>query len=206
MPLTAFPRLTTWKKSEMAAGRPTFYWDTAPLIAWIQDEKREDPAEMDGLAEVLELVETGKAILITSVLWRAEVLDSKLDADQQKKLSAVFQGRYIQELSIDARIMDLAGEIRNRQRTDPRKDVIKNIRVPDAIHLASAIHYDATEFHTFDGKKADGSSASLLTLNGNVAGHRLKICVPRADQLRLQFGISSPAQSNEEVDSEPDQE
>lgn len=190
----------------MAAGKPRFYWDAAPLIAWIQDEKREGPAEMDGLTEVIELVEAGKAILMTSVLWRAEVLDSKLTADQRKNLSAVFQNRYIQELSIDARIMDLAGEIRSHQRNDPRKDVIKNIRVPDAIHLASAIHYDATEFHTFDGKKADGTSSSLLTLNGNVAGHRLKICIPRADQLRLNFGSVSPGQSKEDVDSETDQE
>ena len=190
----------------MAAGKPRFYWDAAPLITWIQDERRGDPAEMDGLAEVIELVEAGKAILMTSVLWRAEVLDSKLTADQRKNLSAVFQNRYIQELSIDARIMDLAGEIRSHQRNDPRKDVIKNIRVPDAIHLASAIHYDATEFHPFDGKKVDGTSASLLTLNGNVAGHRLKICIPRADQLRLHFGSVSPDQSKEDVDSEPDQE
>ena len=43
----------------MAAGKPRFYWDTAPLIAWIQDERRDDPAEMDGLAEVIELVEAG---------------------------------------------------------------------------------------------------------------------------------------------------
>lgn len=161
---------------------------------------------MDGLAEVIDLVEGGKAILMTSVLWRAEVLDSKLNADQRKNLIAVFQNRYIQELSIDARIMDLAGEIREFQRNDPRKDVIKNVRVPDAIHLASAIHYEAAEFHTFDGKKADGSRSSLLTLDGNVAGHRLKICIPRADQLRLNFGSVSPGQSKEDVDSETDQE
>lgn len=190
----------------MATGKPRFYWDTAPLIAWIQDEKREDPAEMDGLAEVIDLVEGGKAILMTSVLWRAEVLDSKLNADQRKDLIAVFQNRYIQELSIDARIMDLAGEIRDVQRNDLRKDVIKNIRVPDAIHLASAIHYDAAEFHTFDGKKADGSSSSLLTLNGNVAGHRLKICIPRADQLRFHFGAERIGETRADLDGGNDED
>lgn len=190
----------------MATGKPRFYWDTAPLIAWVQDEIRDDPAEMDGLAEVIDLVESGKAILMTSVLWRAEVLDSKLNADQKKNLINVFQNRYIQELSIDARVMDLAREIRDHQRNDPRKDVIKNIRVPDAIHLASAIHYEATEFHTFDGKKADGTSSALLTLNGNVAGHRLKICIPRAEQLRLHFGNEGPGHPKEasESDADPD--
>ena len=30
----------------MAIGKPKFYWDAAPLIAWITDEKRSDPTEM----------------------------------------------------------------------------------------------------------------------------------------------------------------
>ncbi len=182
----------------MATGKPKFYWDAAPLIAWIKDEKRDDPAEMDGLSEVVELVERGRAVLITSVLWRAEVLDSTLSVDQKAKLIKVFQNRYIQELSIDARVMDLAREIRDFQKNVQQKDVMKSIRVPDAIHLASAIHYEATEFHTFDGKKSDGTNARLLTLNGNVAGHRLKICVPKTDQLRLNFGNQNESEDPEE--------
>ena len=66
----------------MASGKPRFYWDTAPLIAWIIDEKRDDPAEMSGLAEVLDMVDRGSAILMTSVLWRAEVLDISLTPAQ----------------------------------------------------------------------------------------------------------------------------
>lgn len=186
----------------MATGRPKFYWDTAPIIAWIKDEQRDDPAEMDGLAEVLDLVERNKAVLMTSVLWRAEVLAGSLNDDQKRNLTRVFQNRYIQELSIDARVMDLAGEIRNyHKRNRQQKDVLQNIRVPDAIHLASAIHYEAVEFHTFDGKKADGSASGLLTLNGNVGGHRLKICVPKADQLRLNFGNSDEGQDPEAEDA-----
>lgn len=186
----------------MATGKTKFYWDAAPLIAWIKDEKRDDPSEMDGLAEVIDLVERGKAILMTSVLWRAEVLASTLNAEQKNNLTKVFQNRYIQELSIDARVMDLAGEIRDYQKNQQQKDVIKHIRTPDAIHLASAIHYEATEFHTFDGKKADGKSASLLTLNGNVAGHRLKICVPKAEQLQLNFGGKNDIQENPDNDED----
>jgi predicted nucleic acid-binding protein len=185
----------------MATGKPKFYWDTAPLIAWIIDEKRDDPAEMDGLTEVIDLVERGKAILMTSVLWRAEVLHGSLTGDQKSNLTRVFQNRYIQELSIDARVMDLAGEIRDFQRKQQSKDVMKNIRVPDAIHLASAIHYEATEFHTFDGKKADGNTKSLLTLDGNVGGHRLKICVPKITQLRLNFGSGLESKDAEDTDS-----
>jgi hypothetical protein len=79
----------------MATGRPRFYWDTAPIIAWIKDEKRDDPAEMDGLAEVIDLVERNKAVLMTSVLWRAEVLAGSLSDDQKRNLTRVFQNRYI---------------------------------------------------------------------------------------------------------------
>ncbi len=172
----------------MATGKPQYYWDTAPLIAWIKDEQRDDPSEMDGLADVIEQVEQGKAILMTSVLWRVEVLNDSLSPEQKQKLSAIFQNRYIQELAIDARVMDLASEIRNYHKSNQaRPDVMKNIRTPDAIHLASAIHYEATEFHTLDGKKVDGTPKGLLTLSGNVAGHRLIICAPKAEQARLRF-------------------
>lgn len=186
----------------MATGKQKFYWDTAPLIAWIKDEKRDDLSEMDGLAEVIDLVERGKAVLMTSVIWRAEVLNGTLNDDQKRNLIRVFQNRYVQELSIDARIMDLAGEIRDYQRNQKRSDVLKNIRTPDAIHLASAIHYEASEFHTFDGKKADGTAGGLLTLNGDVGGHQLKICIPKADQLRLNFDDSNDTQSAEDESEE----
>lgn len=177
----------------MASGKPRFYWDTAPLIAWIIDEKRHDPAEMSGLAEVLDMVDQGNAILMTSVLWRAEVLDISLTPAQRKRLVAAFDGRSIIELGIDGRVMDLTSQIRSFHKNSKKKDAIKNIRVPDAIHLASAIHYDATEFHTFDGVRAGGKIGGLLTLDGNVAGHRLRICSPKAEQLQLCFGSPDEA-------------
>ena len=171
----------------MVRGKPKFYWDTAPLIAWIKDEQRDDQSEMDGLAEVIDLVERDRAILMISVLWRAEVLEALSAPEEKARLNEIFQRRYIQELSIDARIMELASQIRSFHKLDTRKSAMKNISTPDAIHLASAIHYEAKEFHTFDGKKKDGTPSKLLTLSGNVAGHRLIICAPKAEQLRLNF-------------------
>jgi len=169
----------------MANGKPRFYWDTAPIISWISDERR-PKSEMDGLAEVIDMVECDRAILMTSVLWRAEVLD-RLNKPQIKKLEEAFQTRSLIELGIDSRIMSLTGEIRAFHRLSKKKDGLKNISVPDAIHLATAIHYDASEFHTFDGSRKSGAHGGLLTLNGNVAGHRIKVCTPMADQLRLDF-------------------
>lgn len=157
---------------------------------------------MDGLAEVVDLVERGKATIITSVLWRSEVFSGDLTKPQKKKLDEIFDYRLIHELGIDSRIMDLASEIRVYHKKSTAKSVMKSIRVPDAIHLASAIHYEATEFHTFDGKKADGTSGKLLTLNGNVAGHKLKICSPQAEQLRLNF----PSATDGDADAEHEPE
>jgi predicted nucleic acid-binding protein len=176
----------------MATGKPTvFYWDTAPLIAWIKDEKRPDKSEMDGLAEVVDLFDRSKAVIVTSVLWRAEIFQSALTPKQRDKLLQAFEVRAIQEVGIDGRIMDLVSEIRSFHKNDTSKGSksrLKNIRVPDAIHLATAILYEVDEFHTFDGKKSGNGVGGLITLNGNVAGHKLKICSPRANQLRLDYG------------------
>ena len=188
----------------MATGKPKFYWDSAPLIAWIKDEKRPDPSEMDGLAEVIELAERGKATIIMSVLWRSELMTGDLTQTQKKRLKEVFEYRLIEEVGVDSRVMDLAAEIRAYHKNDTKKSSnakLKNVRVPDAIHLASAIHYEAIEFHTFDGKKELGGTAGLMTLDGNVGGRILKICAPRADQLRLDFGSISDDEKGED-DSE----
>jgi len=182
----------------MRAGRPKFYWDAAPLIAWIKDEKRQDPGEMSGLADVIEMADEGEAIIMTSVLWRAEVLTESMTAGQKRRLLEAFNGRSMIELQIDSRVMDLAAEIRINQQKSPKKDVIKQIRIPDAIHLASAIHYGATEFHTFDGAKQSGNIGKLLTLSGNVAGYPLKICTPKADQFRLHFpSVNHPGEAED---------
>lgn len=173
----------------MAIGRPRFYWDTAPLIAWITDEKRADPSEMAGLAEVVEMVDRSQATLMTSVLWRGEVLDLHLTAMQRKRLEAAFDAQVIVELQIDSRTMDLASQIRSMVRASKKKDALKNLRLPDAIHLASAIQYEATEFHTFDGKRVGQNLGGLLLLNGNVGGHRLKICTPHGTQLRIEDAL-----------------
>jgi hypothetical protein len=55
----------------------------------------------------------------------------------------------------------------------------KTLSVPDAIHLATAIQYRVDEFHTFDGE-GNSRYLGLLPLSGNVGGHKLTICKPKA--------------------------
>jgi len=182
----------------MAAGRFRYYWDTAPLIAWLTDEHR-PKAELAGIAAVIERVDRGQAVLMTSVLWRAEVIDLDLSPTVRHRLDAAFDSQNIVELAIDSRVMDLTGEIRAHQKKSTKKAALKNLRVPDAIHLASAILYEADEFHTFDGSRPGRNAGGLLSLNGNVAGHRLKICVPTADQYILD--LTSPDAEDDETRS-----
>lgn len=60
------------------------------------------------------------------------------------------------------------------------------LTVPDSLHLATAILYRATEFHTFDeNDKPKQNALGLLPLSGDVAGHKLKICKPEAKQFGL---------------------
>ena len=51
--------------------------------------------------------------------------------------------RYFQEINPDPRVFDIAARL--RRSTSP------TLSTPDAIHLATAIHYDATELWCLDG-------------------------------------------------------
>lgn len=153
----------------MKNGKPKYYWDSAVIISWLQDEKRENPTESQGLSHIINMMEKGNAILMTSVLWRVEVWDYYLNNEQNSLMRKVSQNKNFQELSANYQIMDLAGEIRSFH--NQRDKTKRSIKTPDAIHLASALHYEATEFHTFDKK--------LISLDGNVGGHQLKINAPK---------------------------
>jgi len=80
---------------------------------------------------------------------------------------------------MDTKVAAMAHDIRDHYMARSAEFGGKTLSAPDSIHLATAILYRVTEFHTFDG---DGSSKSLglLPLSGNVGGNRLIICKPQA--------------------------
>jgi predicted nucleic acid-binding protein len=183
-------------------GKPRIYWDTAPLVAWITDEKR-SPEEIAGLEEVAELIERGKIVLFTSAIWRVEVLDSSLTEDQKQTLRKLFDGRHITDVAADSRVFDLAHEIRNYYQIERQKDQNQpKISTPDALHLATAILNHATEFHTFDGATQNGGIGKLIRLSGNVAGYNLKICIPTGKQFRLPLDYGSENQEPADQEQE----
>ena len=156
--------------------KPKYYWDSGIFIAWIIDEKVPpcQPGEMEGLAEIVDEIDSGKAILITSVVTTAEVLEGNLTAEQKKRYELVLQRPSTIRMNVDLRVSELSGEIRDYYRQ-------RNIRLElaDSIHLGTAILTKADELHTFDDK--------LLRFDGNVAGNQLKICRPKGKQIVMRF-------------------
>jgi predicted nucleic acid-binding protein len=157
----------------MKSGKPIYYWDTCVFLAWIKDEARPNK-EMEGVNYIAGQLFRNSAILATSTLIQVEILKCTLDKYEIERFNSLFKQRNFQQISQDPRVMRLSNEIREYYQRQHAIDSGKTVSTPDAIHLASAILYDVTEFHTFDGKR----KRALLPLNGNVAGYNLRICKP----------------------------
>ena len=178
-------RRKTWK------GR-TVYWDTCVVLSWIKNEQRK-PGHMEGVEEAVREIAKGEIGLITSVLTRAEVWDTKLNSTQKNRLDKLFRRTNVAYVPLDFAIAELTSELRDFYHASDFE-----LLLPDAIHLATAIHLDAIEFQTFDGvntrppKDPEKSKAGLLNLDESVAGRTLKIRLPNAQQLNLLTGLPSP--------------
>jgi predicted nucleic acid-binding protein len=137
---------------------------------------------MDGVREVVERVRRRDVLLVTSVLTTTEVLQSSLPAG----MDTLFHGlmRRLEQKSIDIKISRLAHDLRDHYSQRRAEFDGKTLSTPDALHLATAILYRVSEFHTFDEKNGR-NSLGLLPLSGDVAGHTLKICKPIAQNPEL---------------------
>jgi len=160
----------------------TLYWDSCIFIAWLKDETR-PTGEMDGVYECVTEVEAGRTRIITSVITRTEVFETDLDQSIRDKYSQLLNRRNCLLLDNDLRVSNLAREIREYYKNQHQFDNLPGLETPDAVHLATAIHYKADAFWTFDDGQLGGRS--ILSLNGNVAGYPLVISKPVATQFRL---------------------
>ncbi len=156
----------------MPGASPLYYWDTCLFLAWMKDEERPS-GEMDGVREIIECSQRRDCRIITSVITSVEVLQATIPAG----VDTLFHGlmRRISRVGVDTKVAQLAHDIRNHYQVSGSG---KKLKTPDALHLATAILHRADEFHTFD---AD----DLIPLSGNVAGHKLTICKPKATSPQL---------------------
>ncbi len=153
------------------------YTDSCVLIAWCSGEPRVNH-EMDGVRDCFEKVERGEIVLIVlrNILFQEVQLRT---VEAAKKFSQLMARRTVELPSLDLRIDRIATELRDYYSKNGPKELTKY----DSLHLATALHYKADAFYTFDDGKKGG--ISLLSLNGNVAGHPLLICKPPFTQGRL---------------------
>ena len=171
----------------MRTGKRVLYWDACVFIAWLQDEKR-TPGEMEGVADVVREVDRGAAYLMSSVMTRTEVLECRLTDEAKHLFDRALQRRNVQLIAQDIRVADLSHEIRNYYQARGTK-----LSSPDAIHLATAILYQADEFHTFDGSGPTAKKSKLIPLSGLVAGqYSLTIKVPSSQQPSLLSSLPTP--------------
>lgn len=160
----------------MSGSGAEIYWDACVFLAYLNDEDR--PAgEMEGVHGWAKEVYAGDVQLMTSTLTRTEVLDPVEDERVRQKFQGVLDLPNVSEIDVHPPISREAQRIRAYYAGGGSPTVC----TPDAIHLATAILYEASEFHTFDGKNTD-KCRGLLPLDGNVAGVNLTVCKPRPEQ------------------------
>jgi predicted nucleic acid-binding protein len=168
----------------MANINKKIYWDSCIFLAWFYNEPNE-PSVVDGIEEMVRDIDNNRAKLITSIITRTELLESRMDDTARARFATLFQRRNVLMINLDHRISDLSHDIRDYY--DQRGE---KLTTPDCQHLATAIIHKVDFLYTLDGsgKKKKGT---LLRLNGVVAGkHALKILKPHACQSNLFTGIT----------------
>ena len=165
------------------AGRklPRYYWDTCILLDHLKGSCPE-PLIMQGIDECVKKIDGRSATLITSVITRLEILQSKTPEEAFKKLASMFDGAFKVMVQVSPPIVDEAYQIRN---------AFPGLSVPDCLHLATAIIYEADEFHTRDGSGTAKKSRKLLPLSGDQKLKGLKICIPPVKQMSLPVDMAT---------------
>lgn len=156
------------------AGKPKLCWDSCAFISLLTGERRTE-AEMKGLYQIEHMVNEGRAIVFTSTVTIVEVLECDLTQEQIAKFKGLFANPDVAFVSVDTRVAALAQEIRSYY-----KSVLpKTLTTPDSIHLATAIHFEATAFQTFDGCSVRKHPDDLLRLAQPIAGkYEMPITIP----------------------------
>ena len=181
----------------MAGAEPIYYWDSCLFVAWIKDEQRKS-GEMGGVREIVERAKRREVKIVTSVLTLTEVLSGKIPVGMDTLFSGMM--KRVQRISVDIKVASVAHDLRDYYSTRKAEFGGKTLSTPDAIHLATAIIYRVTEFHTFDND-GDAKSLGLIPLSDNVGGNRLRICKPQAKNPVLDLRPPNPTTQNNQSGS-----
>lgn len=161
----------------MPTGKRLIYWDSCVFLAWLKNEQSWGTEISSGIEEVIQGVEEGNIVLMTSTLTLTEVLKSFFtSAAKYNDFLAFLELPSVQVIAIDIRVAELAGEIRDfYEAQTPRVELFS----PDCIHMATGILYNADEIQTLDGAGRRRRPAHMISLSKNVmAGKYTPIITP----------------------------
>lgn len=116
------------------------YIEAAPLIYYVE----ENPAYIERMDAIIELIDANSVEVISSVLTLTEVLNQPIRQERQdierKYRAILLRSRSFTLLPIDAETAEVAARLRARY----------NMRTPDALHVASALQANCGGFLTND--------------------------------------------------------
>src|SRR6202040_778327 len=113
--------------------RPVYYWESSIWIVYF-NEGRQHADVYERIEEILKLVRRNQAILVTSVITRAELLEAKLGPANLRAYDDLFSRKNIVDQPVTRTVAMLASDYRSHFRT-----LRKAGNFADAIHLATAV-------------------------------------------------------------------
>ena len=151
------------------ADQKKVYWDACAWLGLLNGETDKSQA----LEVVWKRAEKGDVQIWTSAFCIAEVYRvkcekdwAKLSQDHDDQINNMFDQPFVETVQVDTEIARLAKKLLRTH---------EGLKKPsDAIHLATAVHWDLEQFHTYDG-------SDLLHLDGKVQtdnGGQISICKP----------------------------
>lgn len=151
--------------------RKTRYcWDSCVFIAILTDEERSDD-ETVALGDVMNAVDDGHIIMVTSTLVQTEMLDAITDSTVSRRLHDVLNRPNVLQQSVTAAIARRAGEIRQALRGQVK------LAATDAVFVATALVHKCDSLQTYDSQ--------LLGLSGRTEVSELRVTKPTTDQISL---------------------
>ena len=119
---------------------PVVYWDSCVFIDFL----KQTPGRIDTIRELVAMAQNGELLIITSVIVEGEVIkwpeDGISDDDANRKLADFFRDSWIIRRAADARIMGIVRRLRQTHK----------LKLPDAIHVATALVHNVVALHTYD--------------------------------------------------------
>lgn len=165
------------------SGKPSIYWDTCIFLSWLTDEIRNNPDDKLGVEKLALLFDQNQISIVTSTITLVEILESKINPEEYQKFRQLLSRRNFLLVDVTKEIAEISHDIRNYY-AKPGESTLK---VPDCIHLATAISMDCGAFYTFDGESQRKNT--ILMLSKPIAGkYDISIQVPQPDKV-LQLSV-----------------